>query len=467
MRSQTFRDWQWCIVDDCSTRPEIIEALDALDDPRIVVHHRRENGGIVAASNDGVALATGELIALLDHDDRVLPHAFADVLAVFDGRDGAEVDYVYTDEAHVAADGGGAMPFPKPAWSPERFRASMYTCHLSVMRRAAVEAIGGFRVGFDGSQDHDLILRLTEHATAAGRRVVHLPVMTYHWRTITSSVSRASASLQRAVDNGRRAVQEQCDRVGIDATVEHGPVAGTYRLVRRLPADTTVTVAVVTTLAGTLQRPFRLDVQATVERLRTDHPGATLTIAYPHDARPEQIELLASIADQRWQLVPVPGTWAIGAALDRALLMHPADVLVSVAAGMVPRSDLTPDWLEVLAAHALEPGVGMVGGLIANTTDRVVHAGWDAPDFRNYLLEDLTVGSASAGNDLLIERECDLVSLAAAAISGAHWREFRSSLANDGWHLSGKRISAAALGAGAQTRWTPYARFDQVVATTF
>ncbi|MEK7423910.1 MAG: glycosyltransferase, partial [Actinomycetota bacterium] len=248
MRGQSFTDWEWCLVDDCSSRPEVLEALDdaARRDSRIKVHHRGANGGIVAASNDALAMATGEFVALLDHDDAIVSSGLASVMAVLQSEAGADVDYIYTDEAHVLADGRESAHFLKPDWSPERFRSSMYTCHLSVLRRAVVEAVGGFRVGFDGSQDHDLILRVTEHAGAADRRVVHVPVLAYHWRNISSSVSRAEGSLPKAVENGRRAVQEQCDRLGLDAEVVHGPVAGCYRLVRRAIERATVSVVVPT-----------------------------------------------------------------------------------------------------------------------------------------------------------------------------------------------------------------------------
>ncbi|MCX6520306.1 MAG: glycosyltransferase, partial [Actinobacteria bacterium] len=200
VRSQSFTDWEWCLVDDCSTRPEVLAALRqaAESDPRIRVHHRAENGGIVAASNDALAMATGEFVALLDHDDAIVPTGLASVMAALDDPAGADIDYVYTDEAHTLADGRESAHFLKPDWSPERFRSSMYTCHLSVLRRSVVseiDGIGGFRVGFDGSQDHDLMLRATEHITAEGRRIVHLPVLAYHWRNIATSVSRAVGTL--------------------------------------------------------------------------------------------------------------------------------------------------------------------------------------------------------------------------------------------------------------------------------
>ena len=157
------------------------------------------------------------------------------------------------------------------------------------------------------------------------------------------------------------------------------------------------------------------------------------------------------------------GEWSIAVALDRAFNDYPCEVLVSVAPGLVPRSDLTPDWLETLAGLARSPGTGLAGSLIADADDIVVHAGWDVPNFRWYELEGLRVATPSAGNDLLIERECSQVSLAAAAVSAAHWREYRATGPPAGSTLPVERCPHALAASGARTVWTPYARFDQVV----
>jgi hypothetical protein len=461
MLAQSYSDWEWCLVDDCSTRPEVLQALEvaAARDPRIRVQRRSQNGGIVAASNDALAMATGEFVALLDHDDAIVPSGLASVMAVLDADVGVDVDYVYTDEAHVLADGRESAHFLKPDWSPERFRASMYTCHLSVLRRAVVSELGGFRVGFDGSQDHDLILRATERITAAGRRVVHLPVLAYHWRNIASSVSRAEGTLPRAVENGRRAVQEQCDRLGLDARVGHGAVAGCYRLVRSTIDRATVSVVVPTRLEGAAVRPYRLAVEATVRALSSERSNVRLLVAHPESVPAELLMLLDDVMPSAWQRVPVPGPWSIAAGLDRALLLHPADVLVSVAPGLRPRSDRTPDWLGALVGLAASPGAGLVGAMIANRDDTVLHAGWDIPNYRWYELEGLRVGSTTSGNDLLIERECSQVSLAAAAVSSGQWREC-AHLAAGSFDDAGRALSLALVQRGARTLWTPHARLD-------
>ena len=319
-------------------------------DPRIHVRRRETNGGIVAATNDALAMATGEFVVLLDHDDRMVATALGQVAAALTD----DVDYLYTDEAHVLTDGRETAHFLKPAWSPERFRSSMYTCHLSVLRRGVVEQIGGFRPGFDGSQDHDLILRATEAITAAGRRIAHLPLLAYHWRNVSSSVSRTSDTLDTAIERGRRAVQEQCDRLGIDAEVVHGDVDGCYRLLRRVPPATRATVVVAT--AGELSRrapaPPRRDGDVA--------PARAPSAATPASSSPTRrrcptrvVELLDEAAGDRWQRLPIDGPWGLAVALDRVVQTYPADVLVNVAPGLVPRDDRDAG----MAGDVARPGV--------------------------------------------------------------------------------------------------------------
>ncbi len=470
MRAQSYTNWQWCLVDDCSTRPEVLAALEeaAASDPRIEVRRRERNGGIVAATNDALEMARGEFVALLDNDDAIVPDGLAAVMQALTDPAGADIDYVYTDEAHTLADGRESAHFLKPDWSPERFRSSMYTCHLSVLRTSLVREIGGFRVGYDGSQDHDLILRATERITAAGRRIVHLPVLAYHWRHIATSVSRAAGTLSGAVQHGRQAVQDQVDRLGLDADVVHGPVAGCYRLVRRAIETATVTVVVATRFEGAARRPYRSASEATVRAIAADsatsaRPNVRFVVAHPATAPAELVALLDASLPASWDRVPVAGDWSLATALDRALLLHPADVMVSVAPGMVPRTDLTPDWLGALVGLAASPGAGLVSALIADRDDVVHHAGWDVPNYRWYELEGLKVGQTTSGNDLLIERECSHVSLAAAAIGSAAWREARH-LAAGRWHEAGRALSQALVDRGCRTLWTPYARFDEQVA---
>lgn len=463
---QADADWEWVLVDDGSRSPEVLSTLEEVGrHPRVTVVLRSENRGIVAASNDALDRLTGDYVVLLDHDDALEPGILATVLTALDSAI-TPVDYLYTDEAHVDLAGKVTVPFPKPPWSPERFRSSMYTCHLSVLRREAVLEVGGFRAGFDGSQDHDLVLRVTERAAARGHAVIHLPVMGYRWRTVTTSVSRSTHTLGRAVENGRLAVQEQCDRLGIEATVEHGPLEGTYRLRRVRVPGTTACVVVASELRPQKQRPNTLRALSTLNSISPEEGDNTFVIAYPADSPAELVDLLDDAIRRGWRLVPVLGEFGLAAAIDQSLTAYPADVLVSVAPGLVARPDLTPNWLDTLVGLAVSKGAGVAGGLLCDPDGTVIHAGWELPDYRSYPLEGRQAGDATVGHDLLIERETSQVSMALAALTRRQWEEARPSV-RGWWHEAGATTSGALGYVGARNLWTPYARFDRCAPVSF
>ena len=279
--AQDFEDWELILVDDLSPHEAVptVIAEYARDDDRVRLIERDTNGHIVAASNDGVDAARGEFIALLDHDDLLAPAALSRVVEEIDRHD--DVDYVYTDEDKVGEDGRSYGTFHKPDWSPERLRGQMYTSHLSVLRTELVREVGAFREGFDGSQDHDLVLRVTERA----RRVVHVPEVLYHWRAVEGSTAADIEAKPYADDAGVRAVQEHLDRLGIAARALSGAEPGRYEVRRALDPGVRVSLVVPTMgqSAVILGESRVLVVEAIRSALaRTDH--ADVEVVVVHDA---------------------------------------------------------------------------------------------------------------------------------------------------------------------------------------
>ncbi|WP_239651905.1 glycosyltransferase family 2 protein, partial [Neosynechococcus sphagnicola] len=160
--AQVYPCWELCIADDASTVPHIHQILKDYgeQDPRIKVDFRTENGNISRCSNSALTLATGEFVALLDHDDLLTPDALYEVVLLINQH--PEVDFVYSDEDKIDDHYHLSQPYFKADWCPDSILSRMYTCHLGVYRKSLVEEIGGFREGFEGSQDYDLVLRLTE-----------------------------------------------------------------------------------------------------------------------------------------------------------------------------------------------------------------------------------------------------------------------------------------------------------------
>jgi glycosyltransferase involved in cell wall biosynthesis len=209
--AQIYPHWELCLADDQSSQPHVREVLEhyQAQDSRIKVVFREENGHISRASNSALELATGDFVALLDHDDAIAPQALYEVVSYLNAH--PNTDMIYTDEDKIDEGDRRFDPFFKPDWCPDSFLSRMYTCHFGVYRRAIVEQIGGFRVGFEGAQDYDFVLRFTEQIEQAGR-IAHLPQILYHWRSHAQSTAQNLDSKDYAADAARSAIAEALDR---------------------------------------------------------------------------------------------------------------------------------------------------------------------------------------------------------------------------------------------------------------
>lgn len=194
VRSQECPNWELCICDDGSNSEDVADTVGrhAKQDPRIKFVSQEVNQGISAASNAALALASGEFIGLLDHDDVLLPDAVAQVQAAI--AEYPDADMLYTDEAIINEDGSVQRVFVKPDWSPALLTSVMYTGHFSVYRKSLLEGVGAFRSRFDFSQDYDLAFRASEVA----HRIVHVPHIAYAWRAISGSAAAGGKPFARA-----------------------------------------------------------------------------------------------------------------------------------------------------------------------------------------------------------------------------------------------------------------------------
>lgn len=368
--AQTCDDWELVLVDDCSPDPSVRTVLRdyAARDPRIRVIERSENGHIVAASNDGLDTARGEFVAFLDHDDLLTPEALAENVEVISRHD--DVDYIYSDEDLVRDNGRFTDPFSKPDWSPERLRGQNYCNHFSVIRASLVREVGGLREGFDGSQDHDLVLRVTERA----RRVEHIAKVLYHWRVIEGSAAGDADAKPYALEAGRRAVQEHLDRTGIDGTVTIGG-PGRYVLRRRLPAERRVSIVIPTRGSSSMiwGRRSVLVTRAVRSALElTAHKNLEIVVVYDEPTPTSVLEELRQIAGDRLVLVPFGEKFNYSRKINLGVLAASGDRLVLLNDDVEVRHG---DWLEELVAPLEEPDVGMTGAKLYFASTAIQHAG--------------------------------------------------------------------------------------------
>ncbi len=187
VRQQIYQEWELCIADDCSTSPHVRAILEtvAAQDQRIKLVFRATNGHICAASNSALEIAEGPFVAFMDHDDLLPIHALFYIAKEILLH--PDVDLIYSDEDKIREDGRLDGPHFKPDWNEELFLAQNYLNHLSVIVRSLLQQVGGLREGFEGSQDHDLALRVVAKTDA--ERIRHIPKILYHWRAFRGSGS--------------------------------------------------------------------------------------------------------------------------------------------------------------------------------------------------------------------------------------------------------------------------------------
>lgn len=373
VRRQRFEDWELCLVDDFSQQPHVGEILTAAErgDPRVRVARRDANTGIVAASNDALAMAEGEFVVLLDHDDRLHPEALALVEGAL--RADPEADYAYTDEDKLDPAGHHSGPFFKPDWSPERMRTQMYTCHLSVLRRSLVEAVGGFDSEFEGSQDWDLILKVSERA----RSVVHVPRVLYHWRMLeTSAAGGGEEAKPWAFEAGTRAVQAHCERIGLPAKVERDlDHPGVYHLNPVLERRPPVSI-VIPTAGQTREVRFEQLVLVThcvrsIVETSTYDDYEIVCVADSSIGR-EVLDELRAIAGERLRIVPYDRPFSFSAKINAGAVRSEGEHLLLLNDDM---EVITPDWIERLVMYSAHPGIGAVGGKLLWEDGRLQHVG--------------------------------------------------------------------------------------------
>jgi GT2 family glycosyltransferase len=367
VRSQLYPHWELCIADDASPGPGVRTLLEqaARTDRRIRLDFRSERGHISAASNSALALATGRYVTFLDHDDELPEHALASVahhLATFPGA-----RLVYSDEDKIDATGRRFEPAFKPDWSPELLRHQNYVAHLAVFLRDRVLELGGFRTGFEGSQDHDLVLRYAEGLEPGS--IHHLPEILYHWRWIPTSTSAGLEAKPYAATAGVAAVRESLGRSGIAGEVSLGEHPGTYRVTRRLPDEAPLVSLIIPTRDG--GQVLRRCVASVLER--TDYPAIELVLVDNDSRDTATLAYLSALEEAgRARVLRFPGAFNYSAINDFAV-EHAAGELICLLND--DTEVISPGWLAEMAALALAPDVGAVGAKLYYGNDTVQHGG--------------------------------------------------------------------------------------------
>jgi GT2 family glycosyltransferase len=359
VRAQIYSNWELVIADDASPDPQVAARLREWQakDARIRVNFLAANCGIALASNAAMELARGEFVALLDHDDWIEPDALDEIVQAI--AQNPEADFIYSDEDKVDPSGFFQQPFFKPDWSPEMMMSCNYLCHFSAIRTALLQQLGGFRTGFDGAQDYDLFLRVTEQA----RSIVHVPKILYHWRLSEHSTSADSGQKPAAVWNGKRALEDALARRGIEARVEATDGAR-YRVRYALREAKKISILIPTR--------DRLDLLATCIasiEAKTAYPNYEIVIINNGSEKPETLQYFA---ETRHRVIHYDGPFNYSALCNYGVRESDGEWLLLLNNDV---EIIEPGWLTAMAEQIQREEIGAVGAKLLFADGTVQHAG--------------------------------------------------------------------------------------------
>ena len=372
--NQVYQNWEFCIADDCSNNPNIREILTEIanTDSRIKLTFRSENGNISAATNSAAELATGDFILFLDNDDELTPDALGEV-ALYISQN-PEIDFLYSDDDKISTEGKRFDPQFKPEYSPELLLSYMYMGHLCVVRKEIFDKIGGFRIGFEGSQDYDFALRATE----ISRQVGHLPLVLYHWRTTPGSTAISGGEKPKSFLAGKKAVQESLIRRGVVGNISQPDWAVRENLGIFKPTfpdqGNSVTIIIPTKNQAKL-------LKACIESLgKTTYQNYQVFVIDNESDESETLEYLESLkylysGEANISVIPVANT---DGKFNFAAINNRAVEKVKTEYILFLNNDteiIYPHWLSQMMGYAKIPGVGAVGAKLIYPDKRIQHAG--------------------------------------------------------------------------------------------
>ena len=365
VRNQIYTNWELCIADDASPRPHIRPLLESYQskDKRIKVVFREKNGHISNASNSAIEIAQGEFIALLDHDDEIPPHALARIVDAI--RATPDANIVYTDEDKIDEDGQRGHPHFKSDWNPDLLNGQNFVSHFGTYRRSVVESVGRFRTGYEGAQDWDLALRVSEQSRPD--QILHVPEVLYHWRMIAGSTATNITEKDYAHTIAGKVLQNHFDRIG--QPINLLPIGNAYwRSAYPVPTpQPKVSIIIPSRDRIDILRPCIQSIQE-----KTTYKNYEIVIVDNETTDTETLQYLEDIQSDQVRVERHPGPFNFAALNNTAVRNSTAQIICLLNNDITV---ITPEWLDELVSHASRPEIGIAGAKLYYPHDHIQHSG--------------------------------------------------------------------------------------------
>jgi glycosyltransferase involved in cell wall biosynthesis/LmbE family N-acetylglucosaminyl deacetylase len=368
VQDQVYPHWELCIADDASTEPELRAFLAHLPttDVRIKVMVRAHNGHIAAASNSALSLASGEYIALLDHDDLLHPLALWHIAKAINLHPDAGI--LYSDEDKLNSAGARCNPYFKCDFNPELMLAHNMISHLGCYRKSWLDAVGGFREGLDGSQDYDLALRIIEKIPAA--QIIHIPHVLYHWRITPESTAHNLNTKSYAQSAAIRALTDHLVRRGLSGTVM--PCPEMPHIGYRVQFDCPLPQPMVSIVIPTRDKAALLETCIDSILTKTSYTNYEIIVMDNGSAESATFKLFDRLKVKRVRIIRDESPFNYPA-LNNQAVQHSQGQYICLMNNDI--EIITPGWLEEMVSFASQPSIGAVGARLWYPNDRIQHAG--------------------------------------------------------------------------------------------
>jgi len=365
---QSYPYWELCIADDKSPKEHVQRVLREYEakDPRVKVVYRQQNGHISAASNSALEIATGEFVALLDHDDALPEHALLFMAQSIYNQPSTRI--LYSDEDKLNAKGERFEPHFKSDWNPDLFFSQNYVSHLGVYHRDLLKKIGGFRLGVEGSQDQDLLLRCLPHVQAD--QIVHIPRVLYHWRTVEGSTALASGEKSYTTDAGIKALQDYFASRQLVVEVEAGRVPNTYRVRYPIPEP----APLVSLLIPTRDRRSLTETAVRSILEKSTYTNYEILILDNGSVENDTLEFFSQIQQEDHRVKVLAYDYPFNySAINNFGARHAKGTIIGLINNDI--EVINPDWLTEMVSHSLRPEIGCVGAKLYYPNDTLQHGG--------------------------------------------------------------------------------------------
>ncbi len=364
---QSYTNWQLCISDDGSSSSDTVDAIKnwAKAEKRINAVFGDGDAGIAINTNSALARATGDYCVFFDHDDLLADNALFEIATSVVQH--PKLKLIYSDEDKVDSTGVRIDPHFKPDWNPDLLLSQNYICHLVALKRTLIQQLGGLRAGFEGAQDHDLLLRVMEVVSAD--EVKHIPKVLYHWRMTPESTAASAQAKNYSTDSGVAAVADYLSKVSASATVEQGKYPNTYHVSWGLPED----IPKVSIIIPTRDRLDILSQCIGSVLQRTDYPDYEIIVVDNESVEPATHEYFEQLkAQDNINILKYDGVFNYSAINNFAVGHARGDVITMMNNDI---EVINEGWLREMVSHAIRPDVGCVGAKLLYKNNMVQHAG--------------------------------------------------------------------------------------------